>query len=48
MIINQSYGVRGNKPGGWRILYEPQLRLGKHVLVPDIAGWRLDFPASSN
>jgi Uma2 family endonuclease len=29
-------------PGGWRILDEPELHLGEHVLVPDLAGWRLD------
>jgi len=27
-------------PGGWRILYEPELHLGPDVLVPDWAGWR--------
>jgi hypothetical protein len=27
-------------PGGWIILMEPELHLGEHVLVPDIAGWR--------
>jgi Uma2 family endonuclease len=27
-------------PGGWRILFEPELHLGEDVLVPDIAGWR--------
>lgn len=27
-------------PGGWRILVEPELHLGHHVLVPDLAGWR--------
>ena len=27
-------------PGGWRILAEPELHLGQHVVVPDIAGWR--------
>ena len=27
-------------PGGWRILYEPELHLGRDVLVPDWAGWR--------
>lgn len=26
--------------GGWVILFEPELHLGPHVLVPDIAGWR--------
>ena len=27
-------------PGGWWILYEPELHLGSNVLVPDLAGWR--------
>ena len=27
-------------PGGWLILDEPELHLGPHVLVPDLAGWR--------
>jgi Uma2 family endonuclease len=29
-------------PGGWRILDEPELHLGEDVLVPDLAGWRLE------
>lgn len=27
-------------PGGWVILDEPELHLGRHVLVPDLSGWR--------
>jgi Uma2 family endonuclease len=27
-------------PGGWWILYEPELHFGENVLVPDLAGWR--------
>ena len=27
-------------PGGWWLLFEPELHLGDDVLVPDIAGWR--------
>jgi Uma2 family endonuclease len=27
-------------PGGWILLYEPELHLGTDVLVPDLAGWR--------
>lgn len=27
-------------PGGWIILDEPELHLGEHVIVPDLAGWR--------
>lgn len=27
-------------PGGWIILFEPELHLGTDILVPDLAGWR--------
>ena len=27
-------------PGGWVILYEPELHFLEQVLVPDLAGWR--------
>jgi Uma2 family endonuclease len=27
-------------PGGWWILFEPELHLSPHILVPDLAGWR--------
>lgn len=26
-------------PGGWIILFKPELHLGEEVLVPDLAGW---------
>jgi len=29
-------------PGGWWILFEPELHLGSDVVVPDVAGWRRD------
>jgi Uma2 family endonuclease len=31
---------RGGGPGGWVFKTEPELHLGEHVCVPDIAGWR--------
>ncbi len=31
---------RGGGPGGWLILFEPELHLAGDVLVPDLAGWR--------
>jgi len=32
---------RGNGgPGGWWIVFEPELHLGDDILVPDLAGWR--------
>ncbi len=27
-------------PGGWIFMVEPELHLGPHVVVPDLAGWR--------
>jgi Uma2 family endonuclease len=27
-------------PGGWWILFEPELHLGSDVVVPDLGGWR--------
>jgi len=31
---------RGGGPGGWLFITEPELHLGEHVVVPDLAGWR--------
>jgi Uma2 family endonuclease len=37
------------RPGGWWLLFEPELHLGRDVLVPDIAGWRRErMPALPN
>ena len=27
-------------PGGWWIIFEPELHFGEDVVVPDLAGWR--------
>lgn len=36
-------------PGGWWILFEPELHLGDDVLVPDLAGWRRErMPSMPN
>jgi Uma2 family endonuclease len=40
MEIGPPYDLGRNGPGGWWILDEPELHLGKNVLVPDLAGWR--------
>jgi Uma2 family endonuclease len=29
-------------PGGWVFIEEPELHLGRHVVVPDLAGWRAE------
>ncbi len=39
-LIEGPYGHGRGGPGGWWILGEPELHLGKDVLVPDVAGWR--------
>ncbi len=39
-LIDTRFGIGLGGPGGWRILIEPELHLGEHVLVPGIAGWR--------
>lgn len=38
-------------PGGWMILYEPEICLDGNILVPDLAGWkkeRLPKPPAQN
>jgi Uma2 family endonuclease len=38
------FGESGG-PGGWVILMEPEIGLGEHILVPDLAGWKVGrFP----
>ena len=38
-------------PGGWIFMVEPELHLGAHVVVPDIAGWKIErltpFPTTA-
>jgi len=40
--IEPPYDFGEGGPGGWIILFEPELHLGDkpHILVPDLAGWR--------
>jgi Uma2 family endonuclease len=38
--VGNPFGRGRGGPGGWVFLPEPELHLGQHVLVPDIAGWR--------
>lgn len=42
MQIGGPYDFGRGGPGGWWILDEPELHLGGHILVPDLAGWRRD------
>ncbi|HUF16565.1 MAG TPA: Uma2 family endonuclease, partial [Thermoanaerobaculia bacterium] len=38
--LNDAFHRGRSGPGGWWILFEPELHLEGDVLVPDIAGWR--------
>lgn len=33
---------RRGGPGGWVFMIEPELHLGPHVIVPDLAAWRIE------
>ena len=33
------FDLNRKQPGGWVFINEPELHLGPHVVVPDIAGW---------
>ncbi len=41
-ILTPPFNFGSNGPGGWIILDEPELHLGPHVVVPDLAGWRAE------
>lgn len=45
VLVGGPFGLGIGGPGGWHILDEPELRLGRpddpDVLVPDLAGWRV-------
>ena len=38
--LSSAFRLGRGGPGGWWIIFEPELHLGDDVLVPDIAGWR--------
>lgn len=38
--LHGPYDRGSGGPGGWWILHEPELHLGRNVLVPELAGWR--------
>lgn len=36
-------------PGGWIIFYEPELHLGRDIVVPDLGGWKKErFPVADS
>ncbi len=40
VLVEKTLDPEQGGPGGWWILDEPELHLGKNILVPDVAGWR--------
>ncbi|HEX6161340.1 MAG TPA: Uma2 family endonuclease [Thermoanaerobaculia bacterium] len=40
MDIGTAYDRGRGGPGGWWIIFEPELHLRGNVIVPDLAGWR--------
>jgi Uma2 family endonuclease len=38
--LHGSFDAGRGGPGGWTILFEPELHLAGDVVVPDLAGWR--------
>ena len=40
MDVGGAYQRGRGGPGGWWIVFEPELHFGRDVLVPDLAGWR--------
>ena len=38
--LYEAFDKGNGGPGGWWIVFEPELHLGEDILVPDIAGWR--------
>ena len=40
--LGRAFDSGRSGPGGWRIMHEPELRLGEDIVVPDVAGWRCE------
>ena len=40
LVLGGPFELGTGGPGGWIILFEPELHLGADVLVPDLGGWR--------
>ena len=39
-VVTTAHQFGADGPGGWIFVDEPELHLGPHVVVPDVAGWR--------
>lgn len=41
-VLGPPFQSGSGGPGGWIFVNEPELHLGAHVAVPDLAGWHID------
>jgi Uma2 family endonuclease len=41
-VLTSPFQFGRDGPGGWIFMSEPELHLGEHVVVPDLAAWRRD------
>lgn len=41
-ILTPPFDLGVGGPGGWIFLIEPELHLGEHIAVPDVAAWHVD------
>lgn len=41
-ILGPPFQFGDGGPGGWWIIDEPEVHFGSQVLVPDLAGWRIE------
>ena len=41
-VVGPPFDLGSGGPGGWIFIGEPELHLGPHVVVPDLAGWRVE------
>jgi len=39
-VLGPPFDFGSGGPGGWIFIIEPELHLGPHVVVPNLAGWR--------
>ncbi len=44
-VVGSQYQFGNSGPGGWVFVVEPEIHFGPHVVVPDIAGWKLENAA---
>jgi Uma2 family endonuclease len=44
-VVGGPFQFGRDGPGGWIFIVEPEIRFGEDILVPDLAGWRVEtFP----